>query len=230
MQNILFKIFISLSLLINFSFLSNSAFANLIGNFKVSKKATKVHQRRTIGSGSRSRCIASIPTTDGIELLVPNFSVAHHTSSSNPSLYLYSRIDRTIPVVFTLVDPTTPEPLVERKVNLENSGITKISLPNEIKLEDNIVYMWYVAIPCQNNPQYSQTVLNAGIEKVEIDPSLATKLNNSASNLEKIEIYSANGLWYETIDLVIQGFSDREVEAFLARNVFSQHSTIEKNI
>lgn len=211
-------------------FVSDIAWANLIGNFKVSKKATKVSQRRTIGTGSRSKCIPSITSANGIELLVPNFSVAHQTISENPSLYLYFRANESVSVAFTLIDPTTPQPLVEKRIKIEKPGIKKISLPLDIKLKSNNVYLWYIAIPCKNTPQYYQTVLNAGIERVNIAPNIATKLSNSTSNLEKIEIYNANSLWYETIDLAIQDLSEQEVNTFLDRNIFSRHSKIEKDI
>ena len=230
MYKTLLKVFSTILILNCYIFISNIASANLLGNFQVSKKTTKVHQRRTIGSGSRSSCVASITTANGIELLVPNLSIAHQTRSPNPSLYLYSRTSQSISITFTLIEPKTPQPLMEKIIPIEKTGITEISLPPDLKLENDRVYMWYVAIPCKNTPQQYQTVLNAGIERVDIHPRIATKLSNSNSNLEKIEIYKANGLWYETIDLVIKNFSEHEIDTFLAHHLFSKHSEVEKDI
>ena len=180
-----------------------------------------------MGSGSRSQCISSVNQYNGIELLVPNISIAHHTTKNTPPLYIYSRTEKPISATFTLVNPKSPQPLVEKQIKIEKPGIKKLSLPTHVKLENETIYLWYVAIPCQNNPQHYQTVLNAGIEKVKLSPKIVTKLNNSDSNLEKIEIYSKNGLWYETIDLVLKDFSELEIDAFLAHNIFSQNSKLE---
>lgn len=241
MFNKLFKMFIKVLLLTSSTFVfipDNNALANLIGNFKVSKKSTKIRQRRTIGSGSRStvsnensKCVPSILENDGIELLVPNLSIAHKTSLSNPPLYLFSRVKQPISIVFTLTGQY-PQPLVEKKVSIDKPGIVKLPVPGNVELKSNRTYLWYVAIPCQNNPHRYQSVLNSGIEKITLEHSVNAKLSNLSSNEEKTKEYSANGLWYETIDLILQELTNNEVSAFLAENKFFNfnHSEIEKSI
>ena len=217
MYNFILRTFTGLFILTFAILISDIASANLLNNFNGSKKKARVNQRRTINTATRSKCIPSVGDGE-IELLVPDMSVAHHTSSANPSLNIFSRTEVPIKPVFTLIDPKSPQPLVEKQIEIDQPGIKKISLPSEVELKNNKVYLWNLAIPCLNTSKYYQIVLSAGIEKIKVSPQVTKELRQPISNLEKINIYNEHGLWYETIELVLQGLSEREINLLLVHN------------
>ena len=205
-QYVLTPLFVSLSIFSFTLLLETKSWANssLLGNYKVSKKAAKVDQRRSVGSGSRSRCEPSVEP-NSVELLVPEIEVAHRTHSENPSLYVYSeRVQSNIE--FTLIDLDSKKTLVNEKVEL-SSGINLLKLPENVRLEENIIYGWNIAIPCQDSYSY-QTVLNAAIERV---PRMFGKQNRTKSTREQIESYTENGIWYESADLYYRHLPGNDV-------------------
>ena len=176
--------------------------AGLLGDYASSYKPVKVEQRRTLGSGSRDRCVSNLPSKS-LTLLVPQSKVVHQTSSSTPSFYLSSKVASTLPFKFTLVDPRVAEPLVEQTFAISQPGINKIELPETTKLEEGTVYLWYVAIPCHQDRGEYQEVLGAAIERVPVTTKLKTQLQQAKSNSETAAVYARNGIWYEAIDRAI---------------------------
>ncbi|MGL5938872.1 MAG: DUF928 domain-containing protein [Waterburya sp.] len=189
--------------------------ANLLGNFKVTRQGTKVDQQRTVGSGSRSGCEASVPTKS-VELLVPNTKVAHQTFSERPTLYLSSHIKRPQPLIInlTLINPQISKTLVQKRISITSKGIKQIVLPPSVELQENTIYLWKIGIPCKNNLNSYQAVLSAGIEKVSLPTNLMTKLTSQKSNIEKVNIYAQHGFWYDAIDLAVKQFQEQELYSF----------------
>jgi hypothetical protein len=56
------------------------------------------------------------------------------------------------PLQFTLTKPNIPEPLYEIEIPIENKGIIKIQLPDN--LERNEDYIWTIAMYCEISPQW----------------------------------------------------------------------------
>ena len=189
-----------------FVFFSKESSANMLGDFKMSEQLTKIDQRRTVGSGSRSQCKQRV-LPKSVELLVPNQDVAHQTISSHPSLYLYSHHNQPLNLEFTLINPQEPKPLIKKVVQVNRDGIQKIALPSEIQLQEDTIYIWNIGIPCQNDPSRNQDVLSSGIKRVSLTPKLTHKISQTDSIREKIQIYAQNGIWYEALDLLISNKS-----------------------
>jgi hypothetical protein len=178
--------------------------AGLLGDYdyNVSEDAKPVEQHRTIGSGSRSTCQNNFPK-NSISLLVPEAEVVHQTSMSRPTFFLSSQVASTTPLKFTLVNPLLAKPIVESTFFVERQGIKAISLPPGIKLNDGVVYLWYVAIPCETGgstvASASSEILSAAVERVPLSSSVIARLSK-ASNLKEIAaIYAHNGLWYDAL-------------------------------
>ena len=178
-----------------------SANANLLGNFKVSKKAVKIAQRRSLGSGSRSQeqCNQNIPSKS-VELLVPDINVAHHTLSKRPTLYIFSHNKHPIESQFTLVNPNNPKIIFKKNISV-HQGITKVKLPPKVELKDENIYLWNIAVFCaRDHPR----VLTAGIQKIPSSSNLTSQIRQAKSDFDKIRIYVQNGIWYESLDLAVQ--------------------------
>lgn len=186
-----------------FFHLNSESSASLLEGFKTSKKATKVDQRRSVGSGSRSIGCEETIGPESVKLLVPKTKVAHRTLSERPNLYFYSYSDRPTEVSFALVNPQKSTPLFEQTISINKEGIQKIVLPQRVKLHRKTIYLWNLAIACDNPGNGYQEVLTAGIERVSISLESTNKLKNANSNAQKTQIYSDNGIWYETLDSTI---------------------------
>lgn len=163
----------------------------------------EVAQRRTVGSGSRSNCQSNI-VKNSVSLLVPEREVVHQTSVARPTLYLSAnKISSKKTFVFTLVDPQSAKTLVE-KVFSVSEGINRIELPESTQLESNKIYLWYVAIPCENNVDEYRAVLGAAIERRQPSSKVATQLRTAQNGLQSAAIYAQNGFWYDALNLAVE--------------------------
>ena len=181
----------------------SESWANVTASFKVSKKAEKVDQRRTVSTGSRSSCQPSVkPGT--LELLVPEQEVYHTTSEETPTMYVYSHKAQPVNLEFVLQNLSETEPVYRKQISIDSTGATAISLPDKIQLLEEEKYTWNIVIPCYNNLNNNQTVLSAGIKYSKPSDNLDIEISNAKSISEKIQIYSQNEIWYQTIDLAIK--------------------------
>ena len=177
--------------------------ASLLGNYTSSSQPIKVEQRRTVGSGSRSNCQSNLPERS-LSLLVPEAEVVHQTASSTPALFLHSKVASTLPFKFTLVDPQVAEPIVEQVFSLSQPGIKRLELPKPVKLKEETVYLWYVAIPCQQNPEQYQEVLGAAIKRVPVPAQVTRQLQLVDTNEETAAIYANHGIWYDALEFAVR--------------------------
>lgn len=198
-RKVLLSLFIFGCLSLNVS----KSLANVTASFKVSKKAEKVDQRRTVSTGSRSSCQPSVkPGT--LELLVPEQEVYHTTSEETPTMYVYSHKAQPVNLEFVLQNLSETEPVYHKQISIDSTGATAISLPDKIQLLEGEKYTWNIVIPCYNNLDNNQTVLSAGIKYSKLSDNLDIEISNVKSIDKKIAIYAENGIWYQTIDLAIK--------------------------
>ena len=181
-----------------------SAEAGLLGDYTSSSQPIEVEQRRTMGSGSRSNCKSNLPERS-ISLLVPEAEVVHQTSSSAPALYLHSQVASTLPFKFTLVDPQVAEPVVQQTLSISQPGIKQLELPKSTKLKEGKVYLWYVAIPCQQDSEQYQEVLGAAIKRVPVPVEVARQLPLLDTDEEIAAAYASHGIWYEALEFAVRG-------------------------
>ena len=174
---------------------SASVSANLLGGYTVSNNPKPIEQRRSLSSGSRSMCQSNLDAED-IELAVPQQKVVHLTTKT-PSLYLLSRVEN-IPFKFTLVDPQSTKTIAEKDLGLSR-GLNKINLDPKINLANRKTYLWFVAFPCQNNPENYFDVLGAGIEKRTLTSQAQADLSQAKNSADRAFVYAQNGFWYDAL-------------------------------
>jgi hypothetical protein len=183
--------------------LSSIAYAGSLRYGYNASRPERVSQKRTVGSGSRSgNSCQSSWEKDSLVLLVPEAEVVHLTANSSPSLYFYARIDENPSTVkFNLVNPVkrSQNPLVQKTITIDKSGIYRIDLEDKIELDTNELYLWQIGIPCENNSDRFQQILRAGIKKIEMSESLKREIE-SAESTRKTEIYAEQGLWYDALN------------------------------
>lgn len=180
----------------------NKTWASL-GGFRSAdeSQAKHVEQRRTLGSGTRSQCQVTFqPNT--ITLLVPEDKVVHKTASSQPSFYVQTKTGSKTPLNFTLVDPKISQPVAESLITVSKPGIKKIELPDQVRLEQDKVYLWYLGVPCNNGSEY-QEVLTSSVEFVPTSTIVRNELRSSDKN-DIVGIYAENGYWYDALEVSLK--------------------------
>lgn len=173
-----------------------------LGSYRASS-TRRIDQKRTVGSGSRSPICQTDWEKDSLTLLIPENEVVHHTVSSNPTFYLYAKQTSSEPLVFNVVDPKSNNgiPLFEREIIVNRLGIKEISVPSNISLENNKLYLWQIGFPCKDRPTSVAKVVKGAIEKVTPTDKLLRELNRTDSSIEKAKVYAINGIWYDALQL-----------------------------
>ena len=123
------------------------------------------------------------------------------TISPQPSLFWYvdGALPEGVPLMFTLFDDTTVEPLVETKLpRPERPGIQRIDLARHgVKLEPGTEYEWTVALVIEPERRSSDIVAAGWIDRIEPPPGLAAREGVSGAR-----IYAEHGLWYDALAAV----------------------------
>ncbi|MDJ0567538.1 MAG: DUF928 domain-containing protein [Pleurocapsa sp. MO_192.B19] len=102
-----------------------------------------------------------------------------------------------------------PQPIVENSFLITQPGITKIELPKGINLEQGKVYLWYVAIPCDDSKNAQlQEILASSVEFVPVSSKVQADLENVNTDMEIAIIYFENGFWYDALAFSIESSSD----------------------
>lgn len=188
--------------------------AGSLGDYVASPNPKKIEQRRTVGSGSRSDCQSKF-FRKSMALLVPDVEVVHQTTSSRPSFYIFSKVSST-PFKFTLVDPQLEKPIVEKNLWISSEGIKQIVLPESVSLDPGKIYLWYVAIPCQNQPEEYYEVLTSAVERVSLSKRAIRAIARANTNQEIAATYAINGIWYNALE-----YAAKEPSDYLEQLLFS---------
>ncbi|MDJ0519303.1 MAG: DUF928 domain-containing protein [Trichodesmium sp. MO_231.B1] len=129
--------------------------------------------------------------------LIPQSNLGY-TLASHPTFWLY------IPgysksINFTLIDEATGKEIYQTKFNFEfERGIISLKLPSAAPpLKVGKQYRWRFVFDCGSGAD--NLPVDGVVERVAATDSLTSRLNSAATVMEKIDIYAALGLWYETI-------------------------------
>ena len=148
--------------------------------------------RARIGGGVRS-ATADWPS---LFVLVPEHT--GQTISAQPSLFWYvdGPVPEGVPLMFTVFDDTTVEPLVETELpRPERPGIQRIDLAQHgVRLERGTEYEWTVALVIDPEQRSSDIVAAGWIDRIE--PPSALGAGEGASGAR---IYAEQGLWYDAL-------------------------------
>lgn len=85
----------------------------------------------------------------------------------------------------------------------EKAGIVGIKLANEAPaLEVDKEYQWTVILVCGNKPHPNDPVVTAKIKRVEIQVVRDSSFDNYTA-LERANVYAIEGIWHDTLDILI---------------------------
>jgi Domain of Unknown Function (DUF928) len=152
---------------------------------------------------TRSPEIFCLTTPKPLTALVAN-NGKDYTLASHPNFWFYIPYHPTQieSLEFLLLDGEESQTIYKTTVKLtDNSGIIKISLPQEAKyaLKVGQKYRWYFLLDCQQNPTLEpDLVIDGWIERILPTPELTAQLQ-----LDRHFTYLAyenNQIWFDAID------------------------------
>jgi len=122
------------------------------------------------------------------------------TTLEQPSLYWFISSPTSTPVEVTVVDPRTPQPVVELRVPAPvPSGVHRISLADHgVRLAPGVAYRWFVAVVPDTGRRSKDVMAGAAIERVDPPQDLGAKLAGAAKS-DRPFLYAEAGLWYDAV-------------------------------
>jgi hypothetical protein len=133
-----------------------------------------------------------------LSVLAPDHSGL--TLQEEPSLYWYISRPTSLPVEFTIMDPSTVQPVLEMRIAPPISpGVHRIRLSDHgVRLAPDAVYRWYVAIVPDTGRRSRDILAGGTIQRVQPTAELSAKLREARPE-EAPFIYAEAGLWYDAL-------------------------------
>jgi hypothetical protein len=173
-----------------------------------------VSGRRT-GMGSRDNC-PNVETE--LTALVPLYKqqkgqssldiVGGVTTSERPTFWFnvpYTKDSPNLNAEFILKDSTDND-IYQTAIALPSKpGIISVALPSTVALEIGKTYRWYLKISCGQQLTAKVPIYVGGtIQRVNLDFYTEQQLKAATNSQEKVTIYAANGIWFDSITELAQ--------------------------
>lgn len=149
-----------------------------------------------------------------LSVLAPDHSGL--TLQEEPSLYWYISSPTSLPVEFTIMDPSAVQPVLEMRIAPPISpGIHRIRLSDHgVRLAPDAVYRWYVAVVPDTGRRSRDILAGGTIQRVPPTAELSAKLREARPE-DAPFIYAEAGLWYDALaalsDLIEQSPANAEL-------------------
>ena len=132
-------------------------------------------------------------------------SVWGKTVSNAPTFWFYVPYSTpNLPLIFVLQDNKGRKIYETTTTTSQDggSGIIKVSLPTDgsVSLETEKLYRWYFVVDCN---QDAPPQVDGWVQKVSLSPYLKQQIE-SASPLQRVALYAANGIWYDALNTLAQ--------------------------
>jgi len=125
------------------------------------------------------------------------------TTNPQPTLYWYLSKKAPVQVELTLLDDAGVNPLIEKTVKAPlEAGIHSLSLKEAgVKLSPGIEYRWHVALVFDPKMRSSDVTSSGTVKLVPAPETLKAEVAGGAVTPAA---YAAEGLWYDSIDALVQ--------------------------
>ena len=179
------------------------------------------HRRDGGSRGSRDNCVANAEKQNLIAL-IPETTVAIDTSAS-PKLFFYvPKMSDRKTLEFVLRNEQD-ELMYEAFLSTGGNGIMSVEIPAD--LQANLLatkqnqYHWYLSMICNNRHRSRDIVVEGWIYQEEIDMATKKQLE-TASTVERAEVYRDRGFWYDALSILAE--NDSLAEQPLVREKWTQ--------
>lgn len=199
---------------------------------KTPSRLSTVSGRRT-GMGSRDNCPA-VPTA--LTALVPlreeqkvskqtdkpiSGIVGGLTTSEQPTFWFYVPYtqDLTATTEFILQDSAGNDIYRNAIALPEKPGVIGVSLPYIASLQVGKTYRWYLKVRCNQQQTASVPIYVEGdIQRVNLDSRVMQQSEAAVSPQQKVAIYAANGIWFDSLTMLAQMRQKNPNDASLAED------------
>jgi hypothetical protein len=166
------------------------------------------------GSGSRTSC----PAVDKpLTALVP--SQVNYTRSGHPTFWFYVPYDseQAREVEFVVLDEAEEQVYKTVVTITDTPGIVSFRLPESVPpLEIGKKYLWQFSYRCNPRIRAEDDYVQGMVQRVAADAALTSQLEAATTPMQRVELYAANGLWYETLTALAELRRDRPGDAEIA--------------
>ena len=161
--------------------------------------------RRDGGSrGSGNNCLANVSNSN-LTALIPNKNSGIKASASTTLFFYVPEVSQQKTIEFVLRNEQD-ELIYETFLTTTGKGIMSVKIPaviNSNQLETNQNYHWYLSMICNPQERSRDVVVEGWLHQEEIDRAVKQKLQ-FATSVEKAELYSEQGFWYDAIATLVQ--------------------------
>lgn len=175
--------------------------------------------RVTRGAASRGSLLCTQTPTDPIRQmvsLVPVGSGPNLTIAERPSFFVYIPQTSAKQAFFSLKDEIGQQSYHTTVTLPAQAGVIRVELPDTVApLIVGKSYQWGLAVLCSGKLRPDSPAINGWVQRTELDPKLATQLQ-AASAMERVVLYSSNGIWYDAVTALAQLRQQRPQDQDLA--------------
>lgn len=178
--------------------------------YEISQQLAEQHSikiNRTRGSGSRNQDLLAVNSSDTGEMTVIIIAPKQigTTISSHPTFGLYFSHATNFKTFVALEERLNNHSSIiwRKNLTIDTPGIKTIALPPDFAgLEYGKEYRFSVTVENSSN-RVEHIVPRVWVARIKLDPSVEDALNNTSSSDSKAILLANNGVWYETIELLL---------------------------
>lgn len=130
-----------------------------------------------------------------VQLLVPDRSEGLFTISESPILAWSVETPKPTSMTFHLSHPDQADAIYTEEIAVQKSGIVRVALPAQIRLQPGIPYYWNVVVRCGNGLS-SEIFARSSISRIPVPAGLPIR---NASYLRQAKLYAERGIWYDAL-------------------------------
>lgn len=172
----------------------------------------------TTGGATRNggQCSAASNLQKTARALLPN-GYPGLTIDERPTFFFYVPPTRAKEASFSLQDSKQNQ-IYGTKLSLPaTGGVISVDLPKTVSaLEVGKNYKWFVEINCLGEYDPDNPVLEGGVHRIEVNPTLARSLSGTSTYHESAEIYARSGIWYDSLQNLAAALKAQPEDANLA--------------
>ncbi|MFL9454195.1 DUF928 domain-containing protein [Tolypothrix bouteillei VB521301_2] len=196
---------------------------------------------RRAGMGSRGNCptvatalTALVPLQEEQRVSKqtdkPNSGIVKGlTTSERPTFWFYVPYTKDLTAIaeFILQDSAGND-IYKNAVPLPaKPGVISVSLSSDASLQIGKTYRWYLKVRCDRQQTVSVPIYVEGdIQRVNLDSQIVQQLEATADPRQKAVIYAANGIWFDSLNMLAQMLLSNPDDASVAADWQSLLSSV----
>ena len=160
--------------------------------------------RRDGGSRSAGECVARAENQN-LMALIPQKTVGVNVSAS-PKLFFYVPEVKNQSTLEFVMRNEEDRLMYEAFLTTEGNGIVSVEVPADVAsnmLKEDENYHWYLSMICDTEQRSRDIVVEGWMRHETIDTATQKELN-TASSIEKAEVYRDRGFWFDALSALAE--------------------------